>query len=185
MGPPGSGQSAKIQNMRIAAAVILVLSMAQPWRIVNAALRAERPSPIDGLILGLLSGGMDTVFPDDLAPLIGLPQRTPTKRQVVERSGTEDGSLRFADLSLDISRPPSRPTAIYLVAKKSDKKTRANETLILRLSLKGVLEKGVIQRSVPGKAPGKAEKLDPKAPEAARMVKRELDFWLKGVGRKL
>lgn len=147
---------------------------------------------VDALVADILTSGSEKSYHEGISGLLGLPLGAKAKRKTVQRKESADGLLRCVDVLLDPSTTTPRVMHLVLRSDWKDIAKGEGKTLYLRLNGHGVLEKafespGKIDtqgRDIRGSGVGKTIDLDIRAPQTKLLLQRELDFWLKGIGRK-
>lgn len=179
------------------AVLLLSMSLAVPYVNASAQKKAQAKAVSDGtplevLIAEVLASGSEEIYSEGISGLLGVPPGTKAKRTAITRKETNDGLLRAFDILVDPSTTSMR--TLCLVSRSIWKDVARSEggTLLLRLSPQGVLERALETRSkydtqgrqIQGWGVGKTVNLDINLPATKLLLQRELDFWLKGIGRK-
>lgn len=137
---------------------------------------------VQDLIRDVLTGSpRETVAEGPVASDLAIPEGAKARASMSQSAQSLDKRTRKALVFLD---PESKkPLCLVLFARQDDAKGRSIERLWLKFSVEGKLQKA---RRVPGpvERPGKTELLDPGSPKTAALGRRELDYWVKGVGAK-
>ncbi len=181
--------------------IVLLVSMAWNSGLVNA-VNSENPTHVKranarakggtlpAFIDHVIHHGKNHYIRKSFARLLELEALAPTRAEEEFREVCADD--RYRSINVIVSKSPEtgelKPVKVMLYAKRVRGTTQ--ESAFLRLGLDGKLEKsvtGVGQFTPEGKpirGSAKDTFLDPASPEAQALLKRELDFWLKGVGLK-
>lgn len=145
------------------------------------------------LVLKLLVEGDDRDdFNDRRAELMGFAMGLPSKADGVPSRQTADGISRQCNLVMEKPTGTSitKPICLVLMAGQRFPGERKREAYYFRVGLDGKLEKSLLNvgkldesgNTVPGS--GELTELNVDAAHVKAMLRRELDFWLKGKLRK-
>ncbi|MFA6316437.1 MAG: hypothetical protein WC943_03390 [Elusimicrobiota bacterium] len=173
-----------------------VLSMVFLVGDVNAGVTAKNPRDVrssagislEQFIQSVVVLGEENT-PRAILKASGLDPNLKTK--VVERVEADSSDRRYRTVNVVMpgvssSTAPAKPDWVILLSAK--KAMGASESDVLRLSADGSLKRairraGKLTQDGHG-VPGTAVDIELEAEESERLLKRELDFWLKGIGLK-
>lgn len=120
---------------------------------------------------------------DSLFTVLGFPPEA-SSYGIDESSDTaNDNKYRLLEVVMDPSTTTARVLGLYVQATLlSGNADEFSESMVYRVAPDGTLEKAVLGRKTRGEDP-KLETVEI-TPEVKAQFKREMDFWLKGKGRK-
>ncbi len=173
----------------------LLLSMLLVPQFVNGAEPAVQASTasvtFESILRRVTAQGKDKNF-EGLKRFPQIPKGSPTKVEWGFSKDAEDGHRRLFSVILDRSTETPKAAYVELYVEHKDMPARKVQSFYFLLGLYGSLkecgttegpldEKG---KMIPNAAFSPFRSLEIKSPEARALFQRELDFWVKGVGRK-
>lgn len=167
-----------------AAVVAVFLSIALPFAFVNGG----NSIGLEDVIRRVVETGKADTLDSSTADELGLAPQAPARLEKSPGAESDDGALRIFRVVFS-STPPSAPAHVLLMAQKKDKAKGKVEIKLFRLNLDGSMVTGTVATANLGEGggvvdgSGETQKLDPRSRSAKKLVRRELDFWLKGAGR--
>ncbi|MBI5623794.1 MAG: hypothetical protein HY924_08455 [Elusimicrobia bacterium] len=181
---------------RLGVFIVLGLSIAFVPAFVNAAqLNASKRQtgkpnepPLEKFIHKVLAEGYDNDLGPNLARVLGLDPNHKTKGS--ERFKDDCLDNRYRSVNVVVEKIPEsdrlKPISVIFLAKKTQ--PGASDSNWFKLKPDGSIEKafrGLGKLTDDGHGvPGSAVDVDLDPDEAKVLLKRELDFWLKGIGLK-
>jgi hypothetical protein len=130
--------------------------------------------------------GVDNRLGPILAPVLGIPPDAQSRAFEMKEGDCSDGKYRTFDVIVESSGTERLPHMFVLLVMK--KHGLSTEDYWFTLHPNGRIEKalrsmGKLTETGHG-VPGSSVDVDLDPDEAQRLLKRELDFWLKGIGLK-
>ncbi len=171
------------------------LSMLLLPRFVNGAepsvSKSSAPITLSSAIQKLLALGETGKFVG-ITRFPRIQKNSPIKEEWAKPKVSEDGHRRSFSVLLERSTETPKATHVEFLVTQKDREARTAQQFYLLASTAGALleagfaigpldEKG---RLIPGPSLAPFKYLDITSPETRALFQRELDFWLKGVGRK-
>lgn len=165
---------------------------------IEAAPPAEIPTPVkvikeltvEGLVTQVLEKGWEIIYPAPLAKVAGVPTGARAKELIAQRGSSLDDMGRSVQVILDPAADPKAPKPLHLFFSAGKKTGNLQETFEFRAGPGGELELALATRLETDekgrvvRGSGVPPRPDIKAPEVQERFRRELDFWLKGKGRR-
>ena len=154
--------------------------------------KSSATATLESVIQRLLSHGEDEKFSGNTR-FPRIIKNSPTREEWAFPKASEDHHRRYIAAILDRSTGTAKTaTHVEFFVARKDKAARKGEEIYFLTGLDGTLleagfavgpldEKG---KSIPGPALAPFKYFDITSPETRALFQRELDFWVKGVGRK-
>lgn len=172
---------------------ILSISIVPLFTLVNAVEGPPKPThgqPLDGLISRTLAAGKKRNLGPFASRVIDLSPGVPFFNETVASKESADGLDHDFRVMIDASTDTPKPLCLLLSTRQKFESTKKVEFIYFRLSLSGRPEKfaritgRIDDKGKEVKGSAVTEAMDHKSPAAQKLVQAELDFWVKGVGRK-
>lgn len=144
----------------------------------------------EALASGLLEGYGDGT--EWMEEHLGFDRSLSARRLKVKKLETEDGISRVFEVPVDAKTAAPRVNVVVMRAIERSTTTKEVTDWFFVVTPRGALTKAVTMtgkiddtgKSVRGSALGNISHMPAGALETRRLLRRELDFWLKGIGRK-
>ncbi len=177
--------------MKLATRAFLILSMAPLVTIVNGAGISGKDESVvwTRYLENLAKEGKAAKLGEGAATDSGLPKGSPVRGAVAKPEGTADGRQRNIQ-AVFLSTESPRVNQVVLQAMEKNFKKGEGRVETFRLNSAGILERATLfetkmdEAGIPVPGTDRVSQLDLDARKTKKALRRELDFWLRGVGRK-